>query len=872
MISKKKDNKSQLLPPLKHNKTDIEWSKRHCFVILKGKTMRMSSDFKLFQRYCYQSLTRVDHIIDILEQLLTTYNIEMAIVDGQYLVALAMRDDDPTNDELFEALTNKLELKLKIYTIANASLRREVKAINTIQSAVRRWLYRMKRYKKQVRTNSIITIQSCIRSYLSRKSMRGRPPLVPVYYQDHWASNQTKLTSPTISSVPTMVSHTSETSHPTISSSALPLTNHLIILYIPPPVTITSDPSLSILHLLNDPNITLIFIYPRPLSTSLTQHIHDYLINTLQIYDCSNRLHMVVPATWERFRYYESFRSGSGVETRKYSVDMLLWCDASTLKRIDNLLHSYTNNNTNSSDSNNSITYTQCIIPANPSCTCKRVADFLKMPLLAGHPDITTKLSRNYDLNRAIFTAVKCRLQPKILVDIVTVDDLCVALVPLILNHLDTAVLSLSLSYTAAGTGAPTRSVGSYEFYFQSTDLSVYNTLIKQRNLAATSSPVNTANSSSSGVAGRDQWGSRASQVKYGQKLLIALKEELCGILHPLYSEESGHNSDLSTLLSSGHSMACAIEGGVSKKLGLVQGYCYIHPTGKALFIGGADVLSATMIGKQYSTGSLEASGRFGYSFPQSKTPSRALEGACLCVCQHLYATYDVIGYVTVQYMAWWDEEARLPRLSGVDISFGIHDMVPIIEAYTQRPHSLSSLTTPTTSNNADTTSSTNSISAELTKQIIYIPNIHEPGLLTIRREAFLQGCKNKGLTYDTTKQTGCIFTSPSGFCGDIISYTSITTGSRSAALALSQRAADYLASLAENTGLGRKSSTTGGKASKVVYDTTGNSISNNTSGDNSDGNKQRGIDVNNIHSLQLSIILRKIIKNEEKLELIKGS
>ena len=856
MNFKKKDNKSQLLPPLKHNKkssTDIEWSKRHCFVILKGKTMRLSSDFKLFQRYCYQSLTRVDRIIDILEQLLTTYCIEMAIVDGQYLVALAMRDDDPTNDELFEALTNKLELKLKIYTIANASSRMKVKAINTIQSAVRRWLYQVKRHIKHARINAVISIQSCIRSFLSRAYIKKHPPLLPVYYQDHWISNQTKLTSPSSSSVPT-ASHSSdspETSHPTSSS---PQTNHLILLYIPPPVTITSDPSLSILHLLKDPNITLIFIYPRPLSTSLIQHIHDYLINTLQIIDYSNRLHMIVPATWEKFRYFDSFRSVA--EARIYSVDMLLWCDACTLKRIDNLLQSYTNDkHSDTNSSNNNITYTQCIISAYPSHTCKRVADFLKIPALSGHPDITTKLSRNHDLNHAIFTAVKCRLQPKILVGIVTLDDLCVALVPLILNHLDTPMwsLCLGLSYAALGTvaGTPTRSMGSNEFYFQSTELSVYNTLIKQRDQSASPSPANT--NINSDVVGRDQWGSRASQVKYGQKLLIALKEELCGILHPLYpGDDMSHNYDLSTLLTTGRSMRCEIESGVCKKFGLVQGYCYIHPTGQASYIGGADVLSATMIGKQYSTGSLEASGGFGYSFPQSKTPSRALEGACLCVCKHLYTTYDVIGYVTVQYMAWWDEEARLPRLSGVDVSFGLHDMVPIFEAYSQRSHSLSSLINPTSSNNADT----NITNTELNKQIIYIPHIHEPGLLTIRRE----GCKNKGLTYDTTKQTGCIFTSPSGYCGDIISYISITTGSRSAALALSQRAADYLASLAENTGFGRKSSTAGGKASKVVYDT---NSGNNTSGGNS-GDKQQGIDVNNIHSLHLSIILRKIIKNEE--------
>jgi hypothetical protein len=84
----------------------------HQFIIRKGKVLDQTPEFISFKRTYIAQWGSVSYIIHLLEKFLSTYQVDLAYIDGKQLVSLAesqsqdMRNK-PGNEQLFDCIANK---------------------------------------------------------------------------------------------------------------------------------------------------------------------------------------------------------------------------------------------------------------------------------------------------------------------------------------------------------------------------------------------------------------------------------------------------------------------------------------------------------------------------------------------------------------------------------------------------------------------------------------------------------------------------------------------------------------------------------------------------------------------------------------------
>lgn len=83
----------------------------HEFIIRKGKVLDQTPEFISFKRTYIHKWGSISYIIHLLEKLLTTYNIDMAYIEGKQVAMLAEEDlKKPPNELLFDCIMNKEEV------------------------------------------------------------------------------------------------------------------------------------------------------------------------------------------------------------------------------------------------------------------------------------------------------------------------------------------------------------------------------------------------------------------------------------------------------------------------------------------------------------------------------------------------------------------------------------------------------------------------------------------------------------------------------------------------------------------------------------------------------------------------------------------
>ena len=60
------------------------------------------------------------------------------------------------------------------------------------------------------------------------------------------------------------------------------------------------------------------------------------------------------------------------------------------------------------------------------------------------------------------------------------------------------------------------------------------------------------------------------------------------------------------------------------------------------------------------------------YIGPQSRVPKAALRGATRAIAEHLHRAWGVVGYVTVEYQAYWDTLDDTPKVNAMGVQFGL--------------------------------------------------------------------------------------------------------------------------------------------------------------------------------------------------------
>lgn len=84
----------------------------HEFIIRKGQALRNTPEFASYQRTYVVQWGAISHIIALLEQLLLSYGVPLAYVDGKKVAVLASVDlGDPTKEELLSCIANRQDVE-----------------------------------------------------------------------------------------------------------------------------------------------------------------------------------------------------------------------------------------------------------------------------------------------------------------------------------------------------------------------------------------------------------------------------------------------------------------------------------------------------------------------------------------------------------------------------------------------------------------------------------------------------------------------------------------------------------------------------------------------------------------------------------------
>lgn len=154
----------------------------HEFIIRKGKTLRNTPEFASFKRHYMASWGDVEGLIQALEELLSTYGVELAYVDGKRLAQLAsyQAPDLVTASELVQCIANAEEV-LPLVSDASRPFhygpRRHHVAATKIQATWRMYRQRIAYIHLLIGTRAAVAIQRQWATYrahcMTRRTIRS---------------------------------------------------------------------------------------------------------------------------------------------------------------------------------------------------------------------------------------------------------------------------------------------------------------------------------------------------------------------------------------------------------------------------------------------------------------------------------------------------------------------------------------------------------------------------------------------------------------------------------------------------------------------------------------------------------------------------
>ncbi|CAM9216989.1 unnamed protein product, partial [Discosporangium mesarthrocarpum] len=186
--------------------------------------------------------------------------------------------------------------------------------------------------------------------------------------------------------------------------------------------------------------------------------------------------------------------------------------------------------------------------------------------------------------------------------------------------------------------------------------------------------------------------------------------------------------------------VGCVIEAEPTQEIGHPSVSLFITPTGDVSVIAEMDLL----YGGSYVCA--------GVVHPQSCVPEKALHGASLAVGHELFRR-GVMGYCSINFVAFWDSQARSARLWATNLQLGLSWSTCsyfFFSALTQRAGIEQNL--------GCFHSVRNEGSGEPMLHYTYIDYIHHRGLASMQLAAFFKLCRLEGVYFDVETQMGTIF------------------------------------------------------------------------------------------------------------------
>lgn len=339
----------------------------------------------------------------------------------------------------------------------------------------------------------------------------------------------------------------------------------------------------------------------------------------------ANRVHFIVP---------ELIHSCP----QHMSLAQVLWCSSEAMRKLKHFIVQHN--------------YNAVIVPTNITWVEKRLSYYLKVPVLA--PDVASILSMNSrSFQKNILAEANFNL-PVGVHDLHTQNDVTVSLARLVAGNIDVNRWIMRLNYSINNEGVAVIDVGNWSLV--AALRSEYNTLQKMNE--------NDPNF----------WFSRSTQISVRKRVLKFLQStegENAFVIGRLdvYPTWELYCHKMSKI---GATLEAEAPGGM---IGYVRGLCFIDPTSVDVdrvtdelgptaeptiqTFNGSEILLDDWYCPQSSM------------YPQTKIPAKALENATHALASLLASKYQIIGYLSVDFMVIWDYTACCPKMWAMCFSFG---------------------------------------------------------------------------------------------------------------------------------------------------------------------------------------------------------
>ena len=399
----------------------------HSFMIWHGKALKSTPEFQSYRRTYNNEWGGISIIIKALEEIMTNYEIKLAIINGVKVFELAILNlQFYERNDLLDCVDNIEQIRPALNSIREASkLNQQIRAAVLMQKMLRRYKA-MKEYKIQkMHNDAATTIQSRARLYLYGKraaeNMRKRRGMMTEKWlmlrerlKDMWmgrgeggGNNSSSSSSSNCFGGPKgkrLLVHI-----PSSSASEFSRMNFDHIHQL-------QNGAISCLYELADPDVVLAYVCPIAYGPSEIGYIHRYLAG-LGIRSIANRLIFVVPELIQRLPF-------------SMPVAQTLWYSAGALRKLRRLARSFSN----------------CmIIPSSLTWVEQRISVYLDIPMVSADAIIAETLSSR-SMARRVFMDAKVNT-PVGAHAISSKEDLLIALSRVIVSNMDVERWWIKMNY-----------------------------------------------------------------------------------------------------------------------------------------------------------------------------------------------------------------------------------------------------------------------------------------------------------------------------------------------------------------------------------------------------------------------------------------
>jgi hypothetical protein len=581
----------------------------HQFVIRKGRTLEASPEYISFKRTNNEVWGNIQVVIQSLEGLLQNYAIDVAYVDGQQVIRLAMDEfEEHTEEVLLKCLVNGEQIKTMMTIPGQRFLgsNGDVAAAMSIQSNIRRHQALLQYQAKTKKGSSIILVQRwwrmCMAVAFSQKAIERKRFLDDQRYK--------QLSSQLVHSWDTIK------------------LKKRVIIHVPS-ITLDEDQRMNFAHFptkqnlqmprlcqLQDPNVDLIYVCPYDLSMDVKAY-YTKLLEIGDVDNSSSRFKIIVPENAHRFPQH-------------FPLSTVLLYSPHAMRRIRAF-------------AKNRDAY---IVPGMVGPVERELSIVLDIPLMCADPLVGASFG-TLSGAKTIFTHADVNI-PVGAHDIFDEDDLIVALAKLIAVHLDVQRWTIRADDDFENRSSAYLEVGEIECVCnmrrERTKFCASDRMYWQREDVQTAAQqilIKTFQSRKSG---------KSSKSFLGSKIVLSCPE--------------AHGQSYKRFLNS----ICRVGAVVEAMPAQVQAFpcinMFIEPTGlthvmsthELILPGTASTLANTPGGRPVPLPFVAA------VFPQTNVPHRALCDASKAVAAILHSN-GVYGYVSIEYVAFYDGFHKAQRI-----------------------------------------------------------------------------------------------------------------------------------------------------------------------------------------------------------------